>query len=67
MPKMTDQEVMRALRSNTALNRARAVFSSESAKIDQESRQRRPAGPIEMRRMEFEAVEKIIAALSDPD
>ncbi len=64
---MTDQEVMEALRSDTALNRARAVFSSECGKIEQAVMQRRPAGPIEIRRMEFEAVKRIIAALSDRD
>lgn len=63
---MTDKEVMEALRADTALNRARAVFSSECAKIEQAGMQRRPAGPIEIRRMEFEAVKRIIAALSDP-
>lgn len=60
---MTDKEVMEALRSDTLLNKARAVFSSESARIEQAGMQRRPAGPIEMRRMEFEAVKKIATAL----
>lgn len=63
MARMTDQEVMKALRADTALNRARAIFSSAYAGIEQEGMQRKPAGPIEIRRMEFEAVEKIAAAL----
>lgn len=64
---MTDQEVMEALRSDTALNRARRVFSSERGRIEQAGMQRNPLSPIDMRRMEFEAVQRIIAALSDPD
>jgi len=64
---MTDREVMEALGADTALNRARAIFASECAKIEQAGRQRYPPGPIEIRRMEFAAVKRIIAALSDPD
>ena len=60
---MTDSEVLKALRSDTPLNRARAIFSAQCARIEQEGMQRRPAGPIEIRRMEFEAVQKIAAAL----
>lgn len=60
---MTDQEVIAALRADTPLNRARQVFSGECGRIEQAGMQRRPAGPIEIRRMEFEAVRKITAAL----
>jgi hypothetical protein len=60
---MTDQEVMTALRSDTPLNRARAVFSAECGRIDQAGHQCTPLSPIEMRGMEFEAVRKIAAAL----
>ena len=60
---MTNAEVMSALRSDTPLNRARAVFSSEYASIEQAALQRRPPGPVEIRRMEFEAVIRIAAAL----
>ena len=60
---MTDAEVMAALRSDTPLNKARQAFSGECGRIDQASRQRSALGPIEMRRMEFEAVKKIAAAL----
>ncbi len=60
---MTDKEVMEALRSETPLNAARAVFSGECGRIEQAGMQRRPAGPIEIRRMEFEAVRKIAKAL----
>ena len=61
--RMTDQEVMAALRSDTPLNRARAIFSGEVGAAEQEEMQRRPCGPIEMRRREFEAVRKIASAL----
>jgi hypothetical protein len=60
---MTYQEIMAALRSDTPLNRARAVFSSECARLEQEGQQRHSIGPIEMRGMEFEAVKRIAAAL----
>ena len=59
---MTDQEVMAELRSDSPLNRARAAFSGAAARIEQAAMQRRPPGAIEVRRMEFEAVRKIIAA-----
>jgi hypothetical protein len=56
---MTDAEVMAALRSDTPLNRARAVFSGQAAGMVQANLQRQPPGPIEARRMEFEATQKI--------
>jgi hypothetical protein len=59
----TDAQVMDELRSDSALNKARAVFSSWCGRIEQAEMQRRPCGPIEMRRLEFEAVEAIRAAL----
>jgi hypothetical protein len=60
---MTDAEVMEALRADTPLNRARQKFSSAYAKIEQAALQRKPPGPVEIRRMEFEAVKAIEAAL----
>lgn len=62
MPQRTDAEVMAELRSDSRLNKARQIFSSRAAGIEQAGMQRRPPGPIEVRRMEFEAVEAIIAA-----
>lgn len=59
---MTNQEVMDELRSDTPLNRARAKFSHWYATIEQDSLQREPSGPVEIRRMEFKAVQEIIAA-----
>lgn len=63
----TDAEVVEALKVDTPLNRARRAFSSCSAQIDQACRQRRPLDPIAWRRMEFEAVAKIAAALEGED
>ena len=62
----TDAEVMEALRIDTPLNRARRVFSSFCARIEQACHQRKPLDPIEWRRMEFEAVVQIVAALEAP-
>ena len=58
---MTDNEVIELLRGDSPLNKARQIFSSYSAMIEQGYQQRKPIGPIEMRRLEFEAVEKIRA------
>lgn len=60
---MTDQEVVDTMRGDSPLNRARRVFSAGSARIEQANLQRRPPDAIEMRRMEFEAVEEILKAL----
>jgi hypothetical protein len=60
----TDTEVMEELKSNSNLNCLRQIFSGWSAKIEQASMQRQSLSPIEMRRMEFEAVDAILAALN---
>lgn len=65
MERRTDDEVMALLRSADPLNKARMVFSSWSAKIEQAGQQREPLTPIEMRRLEFEAVEKIASMLAE--
>lgn len=57
---MTDAECVALLRGNSKLNQARQVFSSYSARIEQAQAQRNPIGPIEMRKLEFEAVERIV-------
>jgi hypothetical protein len=61
---MTDAEVIAELGSDSALNKARQEFSSWSGRIEQAGRQRRPLSPIEIRRMEFQAVQAIVAAFS---
>lgn len=58
-----DAETIAALRQDTPLNRARAQFSHAYGRIEQSGMQRRPATIIEMRRMEFEAIEAIVKAL----
>jgi len=65
MSRRTDEEVMAELRADTPLNRARCVFSGFAARIEQEAMQRKPADPIEIRRIEFEAVEAIVRALEE--
>jgi hypothetical protein len=60
---LTDDEVMRELRSESSLNKARRLFSNWSGRIEQVQAQRRPISPIEMRRMEFQAVREIAEAL----
>jgi hypothetical protein len=62
----TDQQVVQEMQTQSRLNLARRAFSNWSAKIDQAQRQRKPLGPIEMRRMEFEAVEAIVAEYNAP-
>jgi hypothetical protein len=61
--RMTDDEVMAELGTRSALDKARIEFSSWSARIEQAGQQRKPLSPIEMRRMEFEAVRAIAAVL----
>ncbi len=66
MPKinrMTDEEVLAELNSDSLLSRARSVYSSVTFKIDQACLEEPPPTPVEMRRMEFEATIKIAAAL----
>lgn len=57
---MTDAEVMERLRKDDVFNNVRRVFSSHAAKIEQAGQQRTALSPIEMRRMEFEAVDAIL-------
>jgi hypothetical protein len=62
---LPDNLIMELLRGQSALNRARAKFSSWRAKIEQAGQQRTALSPIEMRRMEFEAVEEILEAFNN--
>ena len=63
MTKMTDEEVMAELNSNTPLDRARRVFSGAVGRIEQTHQNRYEPTPVEWRRMEFEAVKKIAVEL----
>lgn len=60
---LTDKEVLDYLREQSSFNRARQVFSSWCGRIDQAQQQKVPLTPIELRRMEFEAVQNIAIAL----
>lgn len=62
-PPRNDAETMSMLREEGPLQAARRIFSSRSARIEQAHAQRRPPSPIEVRRMEFEAVAEIAEAL----
>lgn len=54
---MSDEEVEFHIKTNTRLNRARAVFSAAVARLEQAEAQRAKPTIIERRRMEFEAVQ----------
>jgi len=58
---MTDEDFWREIGSDSLFNKARREFSSACARIEQVGQQRQTISPITMRRMEFEAVEKILA------
>jgi hypothetical protein len=59
---MTDEWVLAELRSDSRLNAARKEFSAACGRIEQAYAQRKPPSPIEVRRMEFDAVTRIVAA-----
>jgi hypothetical protein len=62
--KLADKELLNLLNcDDSPFNKARREFSSSSARIEQACNQRTPLSPIEMRRMEFEAVQRIVKCL----
>lgn len=61
--KLTDSQVLELLKGNSNWNKARQEFSNGRGQISNASNQRTPLSPIEMRRMEFEAVAKIASIL----
>jgi len=63
--RMSTSEIMAELGTDSALNRARKKFSSWCGRIEQAGQQRSPLSPIELRRMEFEAVQEIISAYTE--
>lgn len=63
--RMTDEEVLEHMRGDTPLDRARRAFSGACGRIDNARRQRCAPPPIEMRRMEFEAVAEIAEAIRE--
>jgi hypothetical protein len=63
-PRMTDEELLNLLNcDDSPFNKARKEFSSSCARIEQASNQRTPLSPIEIRIMEFEAVQRIVKCL----
>lgn len=58
--RMSDGDVMAHLRGETEFNALRRVFSGAYCSIVSEFEQRRPPSPVEVRRMEFEAVLKVL-------
>lgn len=61
----SDGEVMQALQDRELpINKARARFSHHAALIEQSVEQPKPPGPIEIRRMEFQAAHEIIKAFN---
>lgn len=67
MQKMTDDEVLALMRKHddSTFNRARQQFSYAAGRIEQAAEQN--ASPVQIRRMEFEAVQRIAAELGvDP-
>ena len=59
------REVVDQLKADTLLAKARLEFYKGAAAIDQAQRQRTPLSPVEARRMEFEAVAKILKVYQD--
>lgn len=58
---MTGREIIDALQADTPLAKVRAIFSQRSAQIEQAQAQRTPLSPIEMRRMELQAANAVLA------
>jgi hypothetical protein len=59
----TPVEILDEMKSGSQLGRARSAFYSAVGLQEQELQQRKPPGPIELRRMEFQAVIEIAKAL----
>lgn len=62
---MTDEECMTLIMGLSPFNKARQQFSNWTAKIKQAQAQRQSLSSIEMRKMEFQAVEAIVLAYHD--
>lgn len=62
MTRLTDEQVLARIKTDDVYNHVRRVFSSQCAKIEQAGQQRTVLGGIDLRRMEFEAVDEIMQA-----
>jgi len=61
--RMTVEEIMEQLASETLLNQVRRKISSHAGAVEQATRQVNSLSPIALRRMEFEAAIEIAATL----
>jgi hypothetical protein len=60
---MTLDQVVDEIRTDSIWNQVRKVFAEERVRIEQECAQRRTPSPIELRKMEFDAAQKIAKVL----
>lgn len=61
--KMSNQEILAELKSDSLLNQARRILSTAMAEIDTGSQQRKPLTVFEIQNIEFAATIKIAALL----
>lgn len=57
----TDREVVDEMRKDTLLNRVRKLIAESAGEIEQACEQRRRLSPVEIRRMEFRAAQRVLA------
>jgi hypothetical protein len=60
MPKMTNEQLIAEMQSDSLLNQIRKEFSFGYANIEQACAQRQKPGIIEIRQMEFDVAQKIL-------
>lgn len=65
MTEMSNEEVLTELRSTSTLNRARIALVEGMAEMEQGMLQRKPIGPVEMRRLEFQIIQRIQKILNE--
>lgn len=64
---MSDREIVDELESDSLLNRVRKLISASAGEIEQAYAQRKRPSPVEVRRMELTAAERIIAVVRNED
>ena len=63
---MTDREILQAMQGPGPMAKARSELSSAIGRMEQAGQQRQPQSIFEMRRMEFESLERILGAFATP-
>lgn len=63
MEKLTDDQVLATMKAGSALEMGRRAFSAACGRIEQAQMQRSRPTIFDIRRMEYEAVQKIAEAL----